>query len=76
MHYSIAQRSKNCNKGGDKWNYFSILHKQNKNVRSTRRELPIKVSKFQKQIFLFSFEPKMEQDYFFYFCPKDLKWAK
>ena len=26
----------------------------------------IKVSKFQKQIFLFSFEPKKEQDYFFY----------
>ena len=28
MHYSIAQRSKNCNKGGDKGRYFSILYRQ------------------------------------------------
>jgi hypothetical protein len=31
-----------------------------------------KVSKFQKQIFLFSFEQKMNE-IFFDFCPKDLK---
>ena len=39
--------------------YFSILHifKQNKHVWPTRRWLQIKVSKFQKQIFLFLFEP-------------------
>ena len=36
----------------------------------------LKVSKFQKQIFLFSFEPKTEQKLFFDFCPKDLKWVK
>ena len=34
----------------------------------------IKVSKFQKQIVLFSFEPKNEQKYV---CiSKDLKWVK
>ena len=36
----------------------------------------LKVSKFQKQIFLFSFEPKNEQYNFFDFCPKDLKYVK
>ena len=35
----------------------------------------LKVSKFQNQIFLFSFEPKTQQ-FFFDFCPKDLKWVK
>ena len=35
----------------------------------------LKVSKFQKQIFLFSFEPKT--DYLkYYFCPNYLNWAK
>ena len=33
----------------------------------------VKVSKFQKQIFLSSFEPKNERNHFFHFCPKDLK---
>ena len=28
----------------------------------------LKVSKFRKQIFLFSFEPKNERNYFFDFC--------
>ena len=36
----------------------------------------LKVSKFQKQIFLFSFEPKKQTKLFFYFYPKDLKWVK
>ena len=31
----------------------------------------LKVSNFQKQIFLFSFEPKTEQNYFFDICPRD-----
>ena len=35
--------------------------------------LQLKVSKFQKQIFLLSFEPKNEWNYFLYFRPKDLK---
>ena len=34
---------------------------------------PLKVSKFQKQIFLLSFEPKKLMKLFFDFCPKDLK---
>ena len=33
----------------------------------------LKVSKFRKQIFLFSFEPKKRTKLFFDFCPKDLK---
>ena len=33
----------------------------------------LKVSKFQEQIFLFSFEPKKQTKLFFDFCPKDLK---
>ena len=35
-----------------------------------------KVSKFQKQIFVVSFEPKTGLNYIFDFCPKDLKWVK
>ena len=35
----------------------------------------VKVSKFQKQIFMYSFESKTEQ-FFFDLCPKDLKWVK
>ena len=38
--------------------------------------LGIKVSKFQKQFFLFSFVPKNDRNYFFDFCPKNLKWVK
>ena len=30
---------------------------------------PLKVSKFQKQIFLFSFEPQKKQSYFLELCP-------
>ena len=33
----------------------------------------IKVSKFQKQIFLFPFEPKNEQNYLFNFLPLESK---
>ena len=40
---------------------------------SENSSIMLKVSKFQKQIFLFSFPPKNEGNYFFYFCPKDLK---
>ena len=35
----------------------------------------VKVSKFQKQIFMYSFEPKTEQ-FFIDLCPKDLKWVE
>ena len=34
------------------------------------------ISKFQKQTFLFSFEPKNEQNYFFEFCPSQIKKVK
>ena len=36
----------------------------------------LKVNKFQKQIYLSSFEPKTEQYYFLISVPKDLKWVK
>ena len=36
----------------------------------------VKVSIFQKQILLFSFEPKKWTKLFFDFCPKELKWVK
>ena len=61
--------------------------KRNENLLETQQETSetkmdqqqvediLKVSKFQKQIFLFLFEQKAER-FFFYFCPKDLKWAK
>jgi thiamine kinase-like enzyme len=47
------------------------LLRENEDLKSM-----IKVSKFQKQIFLFSFEPKNRTKSFFDFCPKDLKWVK
>ena len=36
----------------------------------------LKVSKFQKQIFLFSFEPKNEKKSFFDFCPNVVGMSK
>ena len=36
----------------------------------------LKVSKFQKQIFLFSFASKNGRNYFSNFCSKDLEWVK
>ena len=35
----------------------------------SEQEVQLKVSKFKKQIFLFSFPPKNERNYFFDFCP-------
>ena len=41
------------------------------NTKNWTTQVLLKVSKFQKQIFLFSFEPKNEQNVFlFFFCPK------
>ena len=44
-----------------------------KNQHTVKITMPqnfsLKVSKFQKQIFLFSFEPKNEKKIFFVFCP-------
>ena len=37
--------------------------------RYLQQEVLLKVSKFQKQIFLFSFSPKNERNHFFDFCP-------
>ena len=48
---------------------YSVVYFFSKNFTS-------KVSKFQKQIFLFSFEPKHRTKYFNDICPKDLKWVK
>ena len=35
---------------------------------------PLKVSEFQKQIFLFSLKTKNRTKLFSYLCPEDLKW--
>ena len=36
----------------------------------------LNVSKSQKQILKFSFEPKVERKYILYFCPSSLQWVK
>ena len=51
--------------------YFQYLW----NSLSNRMNALLKVSKFQKQFFLFSFAPKWTK-LFFDFWPKDLKWVK
>ena len=39
-------------------------------------QVSLKVSNFQKQIFLFLFEPKKWTKLFFDFCPKDIELIK
>ena len=39
-------------------------------------QVSLKVSNFQKQIFLFLFEPKKRTKLFFDFCPKDIELIK
>ena len=69
-----------ADKSQDKLTRTGALQKYESIRRSMVRlhypDLELKVSKFQKQIFLFSFDPKTERNYFFDFCPKDGKWVK
>jgi ubiquitin len=63
-------------KGGRGWKDFikRVLNikESSSNEEEEEEEEPetlLKVSKFQKQFFLFSFEPKTKQKYFFLFLP-------
>ena len=51
--------------------YMSLLK-----IPNDKQTFAIKVSEFQKQIFLFSFEPKTKRNYFLISVPTDLKWVK
>jgi hypothetical protein len=47
---------------------LTLRSKQTYSLSEFRRKKILKVSKFQKQVFLFSFEPKNEQNYFLNFA--------
>ena len=55
---------------------FHFLFWQKQMVNNVSMPSTLKVNKFQKQIYLSSFEPKTEQYYFLISVPKDLKWVK
>ena len=46
------------------------------NKKAILKSYHVKVGKFQKQIFLFSFEPKKGTKLFLNFCPKDVKYVE
>ena len=48
---------------------WKILSLETGILHAIRQQELLKVSKFQKQIFLFSFEPKKQTKLFFKFCP-------